>query len=126
MRSLKCMNCNGELSLFAVSTGNIVHCEYCNTPHYLENNLNFEDLPTRLWLMDLVYECFSMEELRTVCNKMYAKYRVMDFEDILGTMRKLKAQEAVMYAKRRGMLTEFITMCASESKPFALAIDSKR
>lgn len=124
MKLLNCQNCNGELDLQSAGVGNVIVCAYCGSQHILSQELNkYQDSTFLIFLRGCLIEYFSMTDIKFLCDDLYARTRMFDFDDIAGQTRSGKALALVQFARRRGMLSLLVEVAMYQNRPFALAVD---
>jgi hypothetical protein len=124
---LTCDNCGGELNPYMGALATVINCDYCNTPHQLESKiaqyLDVTGNQFHLWLRQTMIDCFSMDELRFVCDDVYALTRSMNFEDIAGETKSRKVLEMILYAHRRRLVPLLVECGMRHNRDFALQVD---
>lgn len=127
MRMLNCENCNGELNPYIGTLSDVIVCEYCGTPHQLESQIaqyiNIGDNNFLIWLRNTMIDCFVEDDLRFICDDIYAMTKQMDYEDVAGRNRSAKVLEIIQYARRRGLIPMLVEAGMRRSRDFALKVD---
>jgi hypothetical protein len=76
------------------------------TPHRAQETAELD--PQRTWLLQLIAQHFSSEELRTLCFQLS-----VDFDDLPGETKTAKIRELILYFERQrpggaGTLAEYV------------------
>ena len=128
MKVLSCDNCGGALDPVGGKYGNVLTCPYCGSQHYLENQMQRFILVGgnhfQIFLREAIIECFSLQDLKLVCDDVYSLTRQMDYEDIGGGSKSGKVLEMVQYARRRGLLLLLTELFMRRNRQFALMVDN--